>query len=40
MFAGLGITHSERPLKELTKNGGTLEFIQFWLKVPAKYKME
>lgn len=40
MFAGLGITHSERPLIELATNGGTLEFIQFWVNVPAKYKME
>jgi redox-sensitive bicupin YhaK (pirin superfamily) len=40
MFAGRGITHSERPLKELAENGGTLEFIQFWVNVPAKNKME
>jgi len=39
MFAGRGITHSERPLKELAENGGTLEFIQFWVNVPAKNKM-
>ncbi len=40
MFAGRGITHSERPLKELAENGGTLEFIQFWVNVSAKNKME
>jgi len=40
MFAGRGITHSERPVKELAENGGTLEFIQFWANVPAKNKME
>jgi redox-sensitive bicupin YhaK (pirin superfamily) len=40
MFAGRGITHSERPIKELAENGGTLEFIQFWVNVPAKNKME
>ncbi len=40
MFAGLGITHSERPLKELAENGGSLEFIQFWVNVPAKNKMQ
>ena len=40
MFAGRGITHSERPVKELAENGGTLEFIQFWVNVPAKNKME
>ena len=40
MFAGRGITHSERPVKELAENGGTLEFIQFWVNAPAKNKME
>jgi redox-sensitive bicupin YhaK (pirin superfamily) len=40
MFSGRGITHSERPVKELAENGGTLEFIQFWVNVPAKNKME
>jgi redox-sensitive bicupin YhaK (pirin superfamily) len=40
MFAGRGITHSERPIKELAEKGGTLEFIQFWVNVPAKNKME
>ena len=40
MFAGRGITHSERPVKELAEKGGTLEFIQFWVNVPSKNKME
>ena len=40
MFAGRGITHSERPVAELAENGGTLEFIQFWVNVPSKNKME
>ena len=40
MFAGMGITHSERPFKELAENGGEFELIQFWLNVPAKNKME
>ncbi len=40
MFAGMGITHSERPYKELAENGGAFELIQFWLNVPAKNKME
>jgi len=40
MFAGMGITHSERPYKELAENGGEFELIQFWLNVPAKNKME
>ena len=40
MFAGLGITHSERPYKELAEEGGEFEIIQFWVNVPAKNKME
>ena len=40
MFAGLGITHSERPYKELAEQGGEFEIIQFWVNVPAKNKME
>lgn len=40
MFAGMGITHSERFPKELVEQGGDLEFIQFWVNVPAKHKME
>lgn len=40
MFAGRGITHSERFPRELTENGVELEFIQFWVNVPATNKME
>ena len=40
MFAGRGITHSERPSKELAADGGPVEFIQFWVNAPAKSKME
>lgn len=40
MFAGRGITHSERFPRELTENGGDLEFIQFWVNVPSVNKME
>jgi redox-sensitive bicupin YhaK (pirin superfamily) len=40
MHAGKGITHSERPGKELAENGGENEFIQFWVNTPARYKME
>lgn len=40
MHAGRGITHSERPSKELAMNGGDSEFIQFWVNTPAQYKME
>lgn len=39
MFAGRGITHSERFPRELTENGGELEFIQFWVNSPAAHKM-
>lgn len=40
MFAGRGITHSERPSKIMAKNGGDLEFIQFWVNAPSENKME
>lgn len=40
MFAGRGITHSERMSKELVEQGGELEFIQFWVNAPAEKKME
>jgi len=40
MFAGRGITHSERQDKNLTENGGAVEFIQFWVNAPAKNKMD
>ncbi len=40
MHAGRGITHSERPSKELAQEGGLQEIIQFWVNTPAKYKME
>ena len=40
MFAGRGITHSERMSKELVSQGGELEFIQFWVNAPAANKME
>jgi len=40
MFAGRGITHSERPTKKMASDGGEVEIIQFWINAPAKYKME
>lgn len=40
MFAGRGITHSERFPKELVENGGELEFIQFWVNAPSEEKMK
>ena len=38
MFSGNGITHSERFPKQLVEDGGELEFIQFWVNAPAKFK--
>jgi redox-sensitive bicupin YhaK (pirin superfamily) len=40
MFAGKGITHSERMTEELVTKGGELEFIQFWVNAPADKKLE
>ncbi len=40
MFAGKGITHSERPSKKLAEEGGEIEFIQFWVNAPSKTKMD
>jgi len=40
MFAGKGITHSERPSAEMAINGGDVEFIQFWVNAPAANKMQ
>lgn len=40
MHAGKGITHSERPSKELAQKGGMQEIIQFWVNSPAKHKMD
>lgn len=40
MFAGQGITHSERFPKKLVEEGGELEFIQFWVNAPSADKMK
>jgi redox-sensitive bicupin YhaK (pirin superfamily) len=40
MFAGKGLLHSEGPSDALLKKGGTYEFVQLWVNVPAKHKME
>jgi len=37
--AGRGVVHAEGPTKEFVKKGGTLEGIQLWLNLPAKFKM-
>jgi len=39
MNAGKGITHSERPSKELAESGGHFEIIQFWINSPSHLKM-
>lgn len=36
--SGKGITHSERPSKELAAIGGEMEIIQFWVNIPALKK--
>jgi redox-sensitive bicupin YhaK (pirin superfamily) len=40
MHAGKGINHSERPGRELAKNGGENEIIQFWVNSPSINKMD
>ena len=40
MFAGSGLTHSERFSKKLVEQGGELEFIQFWVNAPSEHKMK
>ncbi len=39
MFAGKGVTHSERFGKDLPMQGGELEFIQFWVNAPREHKL-
>lgn len=39
MNSGKGIVHSERPAKELAEDGGSFEFIQFWVNAPSSHKM-
>lgn len=40
MNSGMGIIHSERPVRELAEKGGEFEIIQFWINVPSRHKME
>jgi quercetin 2,3-dioxygenase len=40
MFAGRGLLHSEGPTNELLEKGGSYEFVQLWVNVPAKNKMD
>ncbi len=39
MFAGKGLLHSEGPHPDFLRSGGTYEFVQLWINVPAKEKM-
>jgi len=38
MTAAAGIVHEEMHGKELTKKGGTLEMVQLWVNLPARFK--
>jgi len=38
MTAGRGIVHSENLPKEFIENGGTVEYIQLWVNLPARFK--
>lgn len=40
MTAASGIIHEEKWGREFTRRGGTLEFIQLWVNLPARYKNE
>ncbi len=40
MTAASGLVHEEKHEREFSRNGGTLEMIQLWVNLPAKYKME
>lgn len=39
MTAGAGIIHEEFHSPEFTKQGGTIEMVQLWVNLPAKFKM-
>jgi redox-sensitive bicupin YhaK (pirin superfamily) len=39
MTAAAGILHDEFHSREFTRAGGTLEMVQLWVNLPAKYKM-
>lgn len=40
MTAGRGIVHSEGLSKDLQQAGGIIEYIQLWINLPARLKME
>jgi redox-sensitive bicupin YhaK (pirin superfamily) len=39
MTAASGVLHEEKHSTEFTRQGGTLEMVQLWVNLPAKYKM-
>jgi quercetin 2,3-dioxygenase len=38
MTAGSGVVHEEMHSRAFTRRGGTLEMVQLWVNLPAKYK--
>jgi redox-sensitive bicupin YhaK (pirin superfamily) len=38
MTAGMGIVHEEKHGAEFTRRGGTLEAVQLWVNLPARFK--
>jgi hypothetical protein len=39
MTAASGIIHEEKHVREFSRQGGQLDFVQLWVNLPAKYKM-
>jgi redox-sensitive bicupin YhaK (pirin superfamily) len=39
MTAASGVVHEEKHSPEFTRRGGTLEMIQLWVNLPARFKM-
>jgi hypothetical protein len=39
MTAASGVLHEEMHSREFTRKGGTLEMVQLWVNLPARYKM-
>jgi redox-sensitive bicupin YhaK (pirin superfamily) len=39
MTAAAGILHEEMHAREFTRRGGTLEMVQLWVNLPARFKM-
>ena len=39
MTAASGVVHEEKHGREFTKQGGTLEMVQLWVNLPARFKM-